>query len=135
MLINQSKLQECSDRVIVFLHDCWTHIHDNTVEKMQPDPFYSRNDVLTPEIVEKVAIDIEGIFKTELTKYMSYHRNAQGVSTSQELVAPGFDQLPYHAKRYVCIGMDRILQDYRIEAPETPPPSPYDPGNDPYYYD
>ena len=119
MLVDQSNIrfQECSDRVIHWLHDCWTHIHDHTVEKLQPDPFYERNAVLTPEIVEKVIADIEAIFVKELDKFMTYHRNAQGISSSQILVTPSFDKLPYLAQRYIVQGLDRILQEYRVEAP------------------
>ena len=119
MLVDQNNIrfQECSDRVIHWLHDCWTHIHDHTVEKLQPNPFYERNAVLTPEIVEKVIADIEAIFVHELNKYMQYHRNAQGISSSQILITPSFDKLPYLAKRCIVQGLDRILQEYRVEAP------------------
>ena len=119
MLLDQNNIrfQECSDHVIHWLHDCWTHIHDHTVEKLQPDPFYERNAVLTPEIVEKVIADIEAIFVNELNKYMQYHRNAQGISSSQILITPSFDKLPYLAQRCIVQGLDRILQEYRVEAP------------------
>ncbi len=123
------RFQECSDRNIEWLHHCWTFIHDDEVGKMQPDPFYERNDVLTPEVITAVITDIEALFRSELDKYMGYHRNAQGVSTSQILVTPSFDKLPYLAQRYIVQGLDRIMQEYRVEAPE-----PYIPGNDPNYY-
>lgn len=119
MLIDQNfaRFNVCSDRVIHWLHDCWTHIHDNTVEKLQPDPFYERNALLTPEIIEKVITDIEAIFVHELDKFMQYHRTAQGVSSSQILVTPSFDKLPYLAQRCIVQGLDRILQEYRVEPP------------------
>ena len=84
---------------------------------MQPNPFYERNDVLTKEIVEKVITDIEGIFAKELDKFMNYHRGAQGVHASQVLVTPALDKLPYLAQRYIVQGLDRILQEYRVEVP------------------
>ena len=120
---NGARFQECSDRVIQWLHDCWVYIYNKEPEKMQPNPFYERNSVLTKEIVEKVITDIEGIFVRELDKFMNYHRGAQGVHASQVLVTPALDKLPYLAQRYIVQGLDRILQEYRVEAP--PPPGLY----------
>ena len=119
---NLTRFQECSDSVIQWLHDCWVYIYNKEPEKMQPNPFYERNDVLTKEIVEKVITDIEAIFVKELEKYMGYHRGAQGVHASQILVTPALDKLPYLAKRYIVKGLDRILQEYRVEMP---PPQAY----------
>ena len=119
------QLQECSDRVIQWLHDCWVYIKDAEAYKMQPNPFYERNDVLTPEIVDKVINDIEVIFVKELEKYMGYHRSAQGVHASQVLVTPAFDKLSYPCQRYIVQGIDRIMQEYRVETPEGISPGEY----------
>src|SRR5574341_32582 len=117
MRIDERSLQECSDRCMDWLHQWWIPIHHKEPEKLVPDPFYERNDVLTPEIVKKVIDDIEAIFVKELDKYMGYHRNAQGVSESQVLVTPSFDTLPYLAQRCIVQGLDRIMQDYRDDSP------------------
>jgi hypothetical protein len=79
----------------------------------QPDPFYPRNDLLTPEIVERVVDSVESIFESELLNYPGYHRKAQGISASEYLVAPGFRRLPYNEKLALVQGIDRIFQEYR----------------------
>ncbi len=107
------KQRECVTEAIGWLHQVW-ELTDNG-RPLQPDPFYSRNELLTPVVVKNVIESVEAIFKTELQKYMGYHRNAQGVSTSEILVPPGFDTLTYAQQFAVVQGIDRIFQKYRLD--------------------
>lgn len=103
--------QECTNRVIDWLHQAWELTGKG--RSLQPDPFYPRREVLTPEVVYNVIANIEGIFVSELTKYPDYHRRAQGISTSEYLVQPGFDKLTATEQLAVVQGIDRIMQEYR----------------------
>jgi len=77
------------------------------------DPFYPRNDLLTAEVVGGVIQNIESIFKHELERFPGYHRTAQGISASEYLIPPGFDQMPFSQQVAVVQGIDRIFQEYR----------------------
>ena len=127
-LTNDAKARkECVTRVIQWLHDVWSLIEEG--RPVQPDPFYERNEKLTPEIVGAIITDMEFLFVEELRKYMGYHRNAQGISASEVLVPPGFDKLEYGQQLAVVQGLDRIYCEYRAvdeHVPENVPVDPYD---------
>ena len=96
---------------------------------MQPDPFWHRNELLTPEIVKAIIADMEELFVQELKKYPAYHRNAQGISASEVLIPPGFDKLPYAQQLAVVQGLDKIYCEYRAvdePVPENVPVDPYE---------
>ena len=96
---------------------------------MQPDPFWHRNELLTPEIVKAIIADMEELFISELQRYPAYHRNAQGISASEVLIPPGFNKLPYNQQLAVVQGLDKIYCEYRAvdePVPENVPIDPYD---------
>jgi len=107
-------------KIIEWLHQCW--VITESKRPLQPDPFYVRNNVLTPEIVTNVILALEEIFIYELEKFPNYHRNAQGIDKSEYLVPPGFDKLPYPEQLAIVQGVDRIFQEYREEE-SVPTPS------------
>lgn len=107
---------ECTAAIIEWLHQVWTLSEQG--QSVQPDPFYDRNALLTPEIVENVVNGVEGVFLKEIAKFPGYHRNAQGLSADEVLAPPGFDRMPYEQKLAVVQGIDRICK--RFEPPEIP---------------
>jgi len=111
LVVNQTLQQECVDKTIAWLH----HVFEvtETGGTIQMDPFYPRNELLTPEIVRGVIGSIEAIFQNELKRYPAYHRTAQGISESEHLIPPGFDQMPFGLQIAVVQGIDRIFQEYR----------------------
>ena len=127
-LTNDAKARkECVERVIAWLHDVWSLIEQG--RPVQPDPFYERNEKLTPEIVKAIITDMEELFVQELKKFPAYHRNAQGISASEVLVPPGFDKLDYGQQLAVVQGLDKIYCEYRAvdePAPENVPVDPYE---------
>ena len=91
-------------------------------EPIDPDPFYPRNPLLTPDIVEKVVEEVEGVFEYEMRCVPSYHYAQHGMAAPlwgqppvAPLVPPGFTTLPYPAKLALVQEIDRILQAYREE--------------------
>ena len=128
MKVKFAEEQDCVAETMSWLHDCWIHSggaegpQDGDVFKfssLQPNPFYERNAVLTPEVVDQVIADMEGIFATEIQKYPGYHNNAQGISTdTHHLVVAGFDKLPYPQRLAIVQGVDRIFQKHRDFAAE-----------------
>ena len=110
-----SKRAECQVKAIAYLHDIWLLIEQG--RPVQPNPFYERNALLTPEVVANVINYIEGLFKSELAKYRSYHETANKITTGEKLVPPGFDKLPYAQQLAVVQGIDRIFQEYRGADP------------------
>ena len=128
-LTNDAKARkECVTRVIAWLHDVWSLIEEG--RPVQPDPFYARNEKLTPEVVGAIITDMEFLFVEELRKYPGYHRGAQGISASEILIPPGFDKLPYAQQLAVVQGLDKIYCEYRAvdepPAPENVPVDPYE---------
>ena len=117
--------KECVTRVIAWLHDVWSLIEEG--RPVQADPWYPRNDLLTPEVVGAVIVDMEELFVQELRKYMGYHRSAQGVSASEVLIPPGFDKLPYAQQLAVVQGLDKIYCEYRAVDEPVPENVPVDP--------
>ena len=125
-LTNDAKARkECVTRVIQWLHDVWSLIEEG--RPVQADPFYSRNELLTPEIVGAIITDMEFLFVEELRKYMGYHRNAQGISASEVLIPPGFDKLDYGQQLAVVQGLDKIYCEYRAVDEPAPEPASVDP--------
>ena len=126
-LTNDAKARkECVERVIAWLHDVWSLIEEG--RPVQADPFYSRNELLTPEIVKAVITDMEELFVQELKKYPAYHRGAQGISASEYLVPPGFDKLKYPEQLAVVQGIDKIFCEYRAVEVEAAPAAEYYPS-------
>ena len=127
-LTNNAKARkECVERVIAWLHDVWSLIEEG--RPVQPDPFYERNELLTPKTVGAIIAGMEDLFVQELKRYPGYHRNAQGISASEVLVPPGFDKLEYGQQLAVVQGLDRIYCEYRAvdePVPENVPIDPYD---------
>jgi hypothetical protein len=123
------KQQECVARTIDWLHQVWELTERG--RPIQPDPFYDRNALLTPEVVRNVIDGIENLFRSELIKFPAYHREAQGIAANEYLVPPGFDTLPYNQQLALVQGVDRILQQY--EAGSVPPQPVMSGGQDPFY--
>jgi len=121
MKIKANSGSQITPKVIEWLHQCW--VITESKRPLQPDPFYARNEVLTPKVVEEVIKALEGIFIYELKNSPSYHRKAQGISNTEYLIPPGFDKLPYQEQLAVVQGVDRIFQEYRDE-PAKPTPQP-----------
>lgn len=122
---SRDEQRKATDEVLKWLEVCWQHRKDG--REILPDPFYPRNEKLTPAVVEAVLKHIEGLMLKEFANYANYHRNAQGIGPNQHLVPPKFLGLPYAQQLAVVQGIDRIMQDYRAEepapaAPEMPPP-------------
>ena len=128
MKVKFAEEQACVAETMSWLHDCWVHSggaegsQEGDVFKLsslQPNTFYERNKELTPEVVDQVIADMEGIFATEIQKYPGYHNNAQGISTdTHHLVVAGFDKLPYPQRLAIVQGVDRIFQKHRDFAAE-----------------
>jgi hypothetical protein len=111
---NLTRQQECVNRTIEWLHHVWETTEHG--RQLQPDPFYARNALLTPDVVHHVIGSIEGVFESELSRYPDYHRRAQGIAANEHLVPPGFDELPYAQQLAVVQGIDRIFQEYKDEG-------------------
>ena len=123
---NYAKQAECTARTISWLHDVWLLIEQG--RPVQPDPFWHRNELLTPEVVKAVIDDIEALFIKELEKYPAYHRQAQGISASEYLVPPGFDKLKHPEQLAVVQGIDKIFCEYRAAEVEAAPAAEYYPS-------
>lgn len=109
----------------VWLHQVWELVEAG--RPLQPDPFYERNELLVPEVVENVINYVVGAMQKEFEKFPQYHNRAQGVSTSEILVPPDFDNLPYTQKLAIVQGIDRIMQKFKVEpSVERPPESRVD---------
>jgi hypothetical protein len=117
-----TRQQECVARTIDWLHQVWDMGEKG--RPLQPDPFYSRNSLLTPEVVAKVIEGIEGIFRSELIKFPAYHREAQGIAANEYLIPPGFDKMPYTEQLALVQGIDRIFREYEAEKPAEAASSP-----------
>ena len=125
LTVDPKARRECVERVIAWLHDVWSLIEEG--RPVQPDPFYERNEKLTPEVVGAIIADMEDLFVQKLRKYPGYHRNAQGISASEVLIPPGFDKLPYAQQLAVVQGLDKIYCEYRaVDEPAVVPVDPYD---------
>lgn len=83
--------------------------------QLQPDPFYKRSELLTPDVVNAVLATMDELFISEFAKYPSYHTTAQGVSASTKLVPPRFSKLSHPQKLAIVQGVDRVFQKYRVE--------------------
>jgi hypothetical protein len=123
---NLTRQQECVNRTIEWLHQVWEMTEHG--RPLQPDPFYPRTHLLTPEVVHQVIENIEGIFKSELARYPDYHRRAQGISANEHLIPPGFDHLPQGQQMAIVQGIDRIFQEYKDEGLPPMPESDYKPS-------
>lgn len=110
----------CTLEIIGWLHECF--VHQEQSQPLQPNPFYERNDLLTPEVVEKVLGSIEDIFEKEIKNYPGYHNNAQGISAGEILTPPGFNKLPYSQQLAIVQGIDRIALKYQPEPSVTETP-------------
>lgn len=98
---------------------------------LQADPFYERNDKLTPAVVADVLGWFETLFLREFEKFPAYHYPAQGVKPDEyKLVPPHYDRLSASQRLAIVQGVDRIAQKYRVE--ETEPPSPPNLEGPPY---
>lgn len=131
MKIDNGKSPQVTEKTISYLHEIW--LRKEAGRPIQPNPFYHRNDLLTPEIVEKCIETLEGIFTYELEKYPGYHRNAQGISESEYLAPPGFDKMTYNEKFAIVQGMDEIFQEFK--ANPNPPASVVIDESQPPYID
>lgn len=101
-----SRQRECALEIVAWLHAAWEMMEKGTV--IQPNPFYARDSLLTPEVIDNVLASLEGIFINEFKKYPGYHNQAQGIVAGEKLVPPGFDKLPLTQKRAIVQGIDRI---------------------------
>ena len=110
---DKERTAECVKRTIAWLHEVWSLVEEGRL--VQVDPFYPRNDLLTPEVVKAVIDDMEALFVSELKKFPAYHRNAQGISASEYLIPPGFDKMAAGEQLAVVQGIDKIFQDYRVD--------------------
>jgi len=117
MRIRPSEEKLCVDETMAWLHKVWELTEQE--RPLQPDPFYERNDGLTPNVVRAVIGDLERIFATEIEKYPGYHRNAQGISNAEYLVPPGFNWLPYPQQLAIVQGIDRIFNSHRMSDEES----------------
>ena len=101
---------------MAWLHRCWELINQGL--PLQPDPFYTRNDVLTPEVIKQVLDGMENIFVTEIARYPGYHRTHQGIADTEYLVPPGFNELPAAQQLAVVQGIDRVFNAHRMTEDE-----------------
>lgn len=123
--------QKCTDEIIDWLHECWEITERNGL--LQPDPFYERNEKLTPEVVTKIIRCVEDLMIKEFKNYPGYHNNAQGVDVShgEILVPTGFDKMPYPQQLAIAQGVDKVFQNYKpAPAPAYVPKVP-EPTGDP----
>lgn len=134
MKIIQDKFEQCHLDVIEWLHEVWALTTNG--RPFVPDPFYTRNDVLTEEVVEKVIAKLEEIFLYEIEHFPAYHRTNQGLAEDERLATPGYLKMTYSEKLAVVQGVDRIMQGYRQDESEAAPvrtPTPVI-QDDMYYY-
>lgn len=126
----------CSDEVHKFLHDCWVQMEAGRA--LQPNPFYERNSLLTPDVVNNVIAELVNLQVDEFKKYPGYHNGAQGINVDngEILIPTPFDKLPYPEQLAVVQGIDRICQPYRaVElAPGSETPAIPIPETDDFYY-
>ncbi|MBI2911784.1 MAG: hypothetical protein HYY05_06545 [Chloroflexi bacterium] len=99
-----------------YVYDAIGEGEEGVRAKLQPDPFYARNPLLSEAIVEAVLHEIEfGVFQHEIDRFRDYHNAQQGIRPDEVLTRPGFTELPYPAKLCLVQGMDRILQRIRTD--------------------
>lgn len=108
--------REITVETIEWLHQAWELLQKN--QALQPDPFYKRNDKLTPEIVKDVLTGIEKLMLVEFEKFDGYHRRAQGgIEPTKKLVPPRFLKLSYNHQFAIVQGIDKIFQKHKVEEP------------------
>ena len=101
-------------KVFEWFDHVWSLIDSGRVDSLRPAPFYERRELLTDEIVDKVAETLEAYLHEEITKYPGYHGGAQKIQPGETLITPGFDTLPPLAKRALVERYDELLQAVRI---------------------
>lgn len=117
---DKARQQQCTVETIAWLHKAWELMQNG--QMLQADPFYDRNELLTPEIVTNVLGGIEELFASEFKRYPAYHLNAQKPPDGAKLVPPKFLSLPYTQQLALVQGIDRIFQGFRdpnVTAPES----------------
>ncbi len=131
---NVEAQKAASVEMIEWLQQVWQMMRDGRT--LQADPFYPRNDKLTPEVVQDVLGWFETLFAREFKNYPSYHYRAQGVDASEyKLVPPHYDRLSASQRLAIVQGVDRIAQKYRAEetiAVQTGDGAPYPAANPTY---
>lgn len=119
-----------TEKLIAWLHDFWEA--ERRGAPMEPDPMYSRNAELTPEVVDRIVEGIEGVFTHEIMASPKYHADRVGTSYDGTpegaralLVPPGWTSASPTKKLALAQGVDRIMEAARAEAlAYTGPPAP-----------
>lgn len=112
---NPERRAQAVAEITAWQQHVWDIMEEGRLETLQPDPFYERNSLLTPEVIEKVLHTVEfDILEYEIQHYPGYHYPHQGLVDGEKLVRPGFTELPDPQKLAMVQGMDRILQQYRV---------------------
>lgn len=101
-------------KVFEWFDHVWSLIESGRVDSLRPTPFYERRELITDEIVDKVAETMEAYLLEEITRYPGYHGGAQKIQPGETLITPGFDTLPPLAKRALVERYDELLQDVRL---------------------
>lgn len=111
IVANVDEQGKCTAEIIEWLHQVFEMGENGRT--VAPDPFYDRTSLLTDDIIDNVIGSIEGLFVNELEKFPGYHYRAQGASSSEHLVPPGFDKMSRQEKLAVVQGIDKICCKYR----------------------
>lgn len=129
MKIKKSEEANCKREVMAWEGHCWQVINQDKKE-LTPDPFYSRNDVLTESIVTAIILAHEENLKYEISHYPIYHIQHQGIGSgathsveqAQAILQPThWDELPYDQQFAIVQGIDQICQKYRDDGAEAAP--------------
>lgn len=120
----RSVFTDCNEEIIAWLQQCFDKMVAG--EELLPNPFYERNEKLTPEVISNVIGAIETKYKYELSWSYQYHLKQYDlppVNSSEEaaklLRRPEFDALPYQQQFAIIQGMDEIYVRYRQKAKEV----------------
>lgn len=152
----RSVFYDCNEEIIAWLQQCFDKMIAG--EKLLPNPFYERNEKLTPEITASVVAAIEDKYKYELEHTPGYHlrvyfgdeyinavpREEGNLSLNPEalhqyaatkLRRPEFDALSYEQQFAIVQGMDEIYVRYREKAKEVAAKEESNKDNTPVYYE
>lgn len=117
---DESLIEQASLEVTDWLQKVWQMMEDGTVDKLRPQPKYSRRHLLTAEVIGQVVHFLEEtVFQYEIDNYPGYHNEQQGIKPGEILISPQFTKLGALQQRALVEEYDRIMQQYRDTSGEN----------------
>lgn len=112
---NNLDQKECTAKVMAWLHSCWLQMEAGRPVVFKPT--YERRALFTEEIVDNMLNELKLLMEDEFKKYPGYHYGAQGIPQNGGiiLIPTGFELLPRDQRWAVVMGIDEVMQAYRLE--------------------